>query len=147
MTAKEYLMQIYRLNEELEINKDRVRELESNITWIKAVDYSGDKVSSSHNDKMCEQVAKLVDLEQKVRTESLEIQEKKDKIISEIKQIGELSHLKELQKAKYIKVLTLRYVNCKRWEKIACDMSESIRHVHRIHGEALNAFKSLDIAM
>ena len=40
----------------------------------------------------------------------------------------------------YAKVLTLRYVDGKRWEEIACVTNYSFRHVTRIHGKALNAF-------
>lgn len=34
-------------------------------------------------------------------------------------------------------VLTARYINCDTWEKIAENMDYDIRHIYRIHGQAL----------
>lgn len=137
MTAKEYLMQIHRLDEDIKANKRRVIELESSIGNVKAVNYSGDKISGSGDpDTMAAQVARLVDLEAEINSETVQLQEKKNKIIGEIR---------NLEDTRYVVLLTMRYVDCSRWEKIAVDMNLTLRRVYQIHGRALNAFKMLDV--
>ena len=133
MTAKEYLMQIHRLDEDIKSNRRRIEELKYSIGGIRAIDYAGDKVSGSNDpDPMASQIAQLVDLERKVNAETVDLQKAKDKIINEIRHIED---------TRYVTLLTRRYVDCERWEQIAVDMNESIRHVFRIHGDALKAFK------
>lgn len=133
MTAKEYLMQIHLLNEEIKANRRRMRELESDIGGVRAIDYSGDKVSGSNeSDPMASNIARLVDLEKKIGDETVELQEMKDKIIGEIRQLDD---------ARYVTLLTMRYVHCDRWEQIAVDMHLTIRWVYQMHGEALRAFE------
>lgn len=133
MTAKEYLMQIHRLDEDIKSNRRRIEELKYSIGGIRAIDYAGDKVGgSSEPDSMAAQIAQLVDLERKVNAETVELLKKKDRIVREIRNVED---------TRYVTLLTLRYVDCERWEQIAVDMNESIRHVFRIHGDALKAFK------
>lgn len=137
MTAKEYLSQIHRLDEEIKANKRRIRELSADIGGVRAIDYSGDKVSGSNDaDPMASQIAKLIDMEGRVRAETIELQEKKDKIIREIRQ---------LEDVRYVTLLTMRYVHCDRWEQIAVDMHLTIRWVYQMHGEALKAFEKLNM--
>jgi hypothetical protein len=133
MTAKEYLQQIHRLSEEIRCNRRRISEIESDISGLKAIDYSGDKVGGSGDpDQMASKIARLVDLEQRIADETVELQEKKGKIIKEIRQ---------LKDARYVTLLTTRYVNCDMWERIAVDMHLTIRRVYQMHGEALKAFE------
>ncbi len=133
MTAKEYLMQIHRLDEDIKSNRRRIEELKYSIGGIRAIDYAGDKVGgSSEPDPMAAQIAQLIDLERKVNAETVELLQKKDRIVREIRSVED---------TRYVALLTRRYVDCERWEQIAVDMNESIRHVFRIHGDALKAFK------
>ena len=135
MTTKEYLQQIHRLSEEIRCNRRRISEIESDISGLKAIDYSGDKVGgSSDPDQIASKVARLVDLEQRVAGETVELQEKKDTIIKEIRSMSD---------TRYITLLTMRYVECERWERIAVDMNLTIRWVYQMHGSALKAFEDL----
>lgn len=137
MSAKEYLSQIYLLDAEIKQNKKRIAELDSDIGRLKAIDYSGDKVQSSGDkDTLTDGVSKLLDLQRKVAREMIELQFKKQKITSEIRQ---------LPKADHVTLLTMRYVNCERWERIAADMNLTIRWVYQIHGNALKAFEKMNM--
>ena len=89
MSAKEYLMQIRRLSDLIASNKRRIEELELNNEGIRAIDYSGDKVQASSNDAMADSIARLVDLQQDVITQTVELQEKKAMIIGEIRRIDD----------------------------------------------------------
>jgi hypothetical protein len=57
MTAKDYLSQVYKLSREIESNKRRIAELESEIGGLRAINYSGDKVQSSPVDALAEGIA------------------------------------------------------------------------------------------
>ena len=137
MTAKEYLMQIHRLDEEIKVNQRRIAELQNSIGGLKAIDYSGDKVNGSHeSDPMSSRVAKLIDLEKRVSAELVELQIKKNEMISEIRRLND---------TRYVTLLTMRYVDWLPWENISETMKLTLRHVFRIHGDALNAFKELNM--
>ncbi|MBE6003749.1 MAG: hypothetical protein E7232_06635 [Lachnospiraceae bacterium] len=137
MSAKEYLSQIYLLDAEIKQNKKRIAELDSDIGRLKAIDYSGDKVQSSGDkDTLTDGVSKLLDLQRKVAKEMIELQFKKQKITSEIRQ---------LPKADHVTLLTMRYVNCERWERIATDMNLTMRRVLQIHGNALSIFEKINM--
>ena len=136
MSAKEYLSQIYLLDAEIKQNKRRLAELDSDIGQLKAIDYSGDKIQNSgQSDTITDGVSKLIDLQSKVTKEMIELQSRKQKITSEIRQ---------LPKPDYVTLLTMRYVNCERWERIACDMNLTLRWVYKIHGNALKEFEKLN---
>ncbi len=135
MTVKEYLQQIHRLSEEIRCNRRRISEIESDISGLKAIDYSGDKVGGSGDpDQMASKVARLVDLEQRIADETVELQETKDTIIGEIR---------SMSNTKYVTLLTMRYVECERWERIAVDMNLTMRWVYQMHGNALKAFEEI----
>ena len=47
MTAKQYLRQIYKLNEKIKDKQERINYLKSMSTSIGAIDYSKDKIQTS----------------------------------------------------------------------------------------------------
>ena len=132
MSAKEYLMQIRRLSDLIASNKRRIEELELNIGGIRAIDYYGDKVQASPNDVMADSIARLVDLQQDVIAQTVDLQNKKDAMMSKIRRLDDL---------RYVNLLTYRYIDCLRWEQIAVNMNETMRHIFRIHGKALAEFE------
>ncbi|MGN8818565.1 hypothetical protein ACTNEN_09625 [Oribacterium sp. HCP28S3_H8] len=136
MTAKEYLSQVYKLSREIESNKRRIAELESEIGGLRAIDYSGDKVQSSPVDSLSEGIARLDEMQRRLITDTVKLQRDKGRILEEIRSLPD---------TRYIEILTLRYVDCERWETIASNMHESIRHIFRIHGDALVAFSKMYI--
>ena len=136
MSAKEYLMQIRRLSDLIASNKRRIEELELNIGGIRAIDYSGDKVQASPNDAMADSIARLVDLQQDVITQTVELQEKKNKILQEIRQIPDTD---------CVDILTYRYVDCDRWEDVEEKMGRTVRQLHRIQKRAYEEFEKLSI--
>lgn len=132
MTAKEYLSQVYKLSREIESNKRRIAELESEIGGLRAIDYSGDKVQSSPVDSLSEGIARLDEIQRRLITDTVKLQRDKGRILEEIRSLPD---------TRCIEVLTLRYVDCKRWGKIEKEMHESRRTIFRIHGDALELFR------
>lgn len=133
MSAKEYLNQIRTLGFEIGKDKARLKELDSEIGGLKAIDYARDKVQTSTNADLSGCVAELIELQNKVAKEIVTMQTKRQQIISEIRQ---------LSNTEYIVLLTLRYIDCVRWEQIAVEMNLTLRRVYQLHGDALQSFKS-----
>ena len=130
MTAKEYLKQIEYKKRLIERGKDRLRELSELTVVIRGVSYDTDRVQTSAHAGM-EGVEKLMDMERKLRKEIARYLELSSKIIDQINQLGDLQ---------CSELLYLRYVDCLRWEEIACRMGIGIRGVYKAHGRALKLF-------
>ena len=54
-----------------------------------------------------------------------------------------LEMITRVDNSPYRTLLIARYVNCKTWEKIADEMTYDVRHIHRLHGAALQKFKNV----
>lgn len=133
MTAKEYLSKIQIYKQMMDKHAERIEELYHDASGLKAIVYDKDRVQTSPVNQM-EQVFERIDAEaQKYVKARLRYEREVHKRID---MIGQLDN------AQYAQVLTLRYVNGKRWEEIACGMNYSFRHIIRLHGEALSAFAS-----
>ena len=137
MTAKEYLKQIYYMNR-------KVKRLEARREQLRAQMYSigspagkmdADKVQTSMNgDTMLKLIAKVDEAERDMLHEIDRMVEAQERIAGEIE---------KLSNDKQRDVLHKRYVEFKRWEQIAVDMNITLRHVYRIHGEALQSFTKI----
>ncbi len=135
-SVKEYLMQIPLLDAEIKQDRIRIDELKLETRRLKSMDCSRSKVQSGLSDSVSGGVTKLADLQNKLIGEVTQLQAQKDVITRQIR---------KLKDRRYVTLLTLRYVNCARWEEIAVDMGESMRHVFRMHGDALEEFRKLGV--
>lgn len=131
MTAKEYLKQIEQ--DKILINRARSRlcELAALSTTLKGVSYDFDRVQSSGNHSM-DNVEKIVDLEIKIRNMIYAYLDMSERIIIQINELGDI---------RASELLYLRYVDCLRWEEIACRLNMGIRGVYKAHGRALSLFE------
>lgn len=134
MTAKEYLRQIAALDAKI---NGRLKQLE-NLKHLAAVtrspsDISPDKVQTSvEGDRMAAIIAEWVDIEREIDDDVDKLVRTKHRIIGEIHQLVD---------ARYIQILELRYVEMMTFEQIADEMGIVLRHVYRLHGGALEAFR------
>ena len=132
MTAKEYLQKIQKYRQVMEMYSDRIEELYNEAAGLKAIVYDKDRVQVSVTNQM-EEVFAQIDAEvQKYVKARMRYEREVRKRIDQIA---------GLDNDLYARVLTLRYVDGKRWEEIACIIGYSFRHVTRIHGQALHAFR------
>lgn len=131
-SAKDYLRQI-RIYKNRAIAKQReAMELRGNISFLRGIDYSGDKVQTSPADSMSTSIGRLVDLEREV-TAAIELYSaEKDKRINQIHQLGN---------SLYEDILILRYVDEFGFEEICNIVHASYSTVTHAHGEALEAFR------
>lgn len=134
MTAKEYLRQIAALDAKI---NGRLKQLE-NLKHLAAItrspsDISPDKVQTSvEGDRMAAIIAEWVDIEREIDDDVDKLVRTKHRIIGEIHQLVD---------ARYIQILELRYVELMTFEQIADEMGIVLRHVYRLHGGALEAFR------
>lgn len=135
--AKEYLMQLRTLDNQL-INKcEEVQKLEDMLTSINAASGDADKVKSSiSQDKFGDTVAKIVDLQNEIKEEVNTLVEKTDEIKNVINKVED-QDLRNL--------LYQRYILGHKWEKIAVNMHLSYRHTLRLHGLGLQEIEKLII--
>lgn len=131
MTPKEYLMQIYDLNKEINSKLSERQEITS--TLVKATDTSRENIYTldvgrptedtvirlmRYNDQVNEYIDELVDL--------------KIQIAEEIMQLDNSNHRM---------VLRERYIKCKKWEEVAVEQEYDLRWIYRLHGNALKEFR------
>ena len=137
MTAKEYLRQIAVLDAKINRRQKEVEELKTLATHITTT-AEGDRVQSSGSkDRMAGIVARWVDLEAEIGQMIDHLVEVKHRIIGEIHQ---------LEDARYIQLLEMRYVDMDTFEQIAVNMQYDIRWVYRLHGFALQEFTQRNLA-
>ena len=133
MTAKEYLSQYRDADREIQAKVDQIARLRDLATHITSMS-TGDRVQSSPENKIERICAKIADMEAEVDEEVDRLQEVKTKVERAIGTVPDAS-----QRA----VLTRRYINGERWERIAVELNYTYRHVTRLHGEALQKIKDV----
>lgn len=131
MTVKEYLKQIEWKRRLVERGYDRVKELREITVTLRGVSYDTDRVQSSSHSGVMTGIEKLADMEEKLNKEIFKYVELSNRIIDQINGLDDLQ---------CSELLYLRYVECLRWEEIACKMHIGIRGVYKAHGRALRLF-------
>lgn len=127
MTAKEYLSQAYRLEQRIRAKIQQVDQLSSLAQKATAM-ISGMPKQSGQSDGL---LVKIIDLQ-------YEIQDDIDQLVDLKRDIGRticsLTGDHQL-------VLEKRYLCFESWEKIAQDLRYDVRHITRLHGQALLQIK------
>lgn len=130
MTAKEYLRQIRQIDHQLtNLLKER-QELEKAQTFLRSPQIDGDRVqtSPSGDPPWFGYLVKWEMLTQQIGREWDELMEKRHIIITQINSLTD---------SRYIEILTKRYVEYKRFKRIAKEMHYSEGRIKHLHGEAL----------
>lgn len=127
MTAKEYLMQYRRAEQEID------RLLEEKARWTALAEkmtpsLSGIPGGAGGGDRLGETVAKIVDLER-------EIGAKVDELVEHYRKIGEV--VSQISDAKEREVLLRRYIQGQSWEEIGERMGVTERWVYQVHKRAI----------
>lgn len=131
MTAKEYLARIQIYRSQLDTITLRMEELYTEAEGVKAIVYDKDKVQVSPENRFEAAMIRLEAEAEKWARARKRYEEEARKRIGMIERLDNNAH---------VRVLTLRYIEGKRWEEIAEELHYSFRHVTRLHGEALTAF-------
>lgn len=128
MTAKEYLLQAYRIDQRINSKLEQIVSLRALAT--KATSTLSDTPPSGTRNvhSMEETIAKMVDLENEINIDIDTLVDLKREFVLIIKKINN---------PEYQTLLELRYLCFKTWEQIAVDMGYSLQHIFRIHDKAL----------
>ena len=127
-SAKQYLKRIWYLEGRIKRDRERLDSLRMAADGVKGIVYDADKVQTSPADTMSERVGALVDLQRKLVSEIVELEETKSEILNVIH---------SLDNETMEQMLYLRYLKHMNFYDIAAEMGYSLRQVHYIHGKAL----------
>lgn len=134
MTAKEYLLEIRRYKRSVKNLEEQAERLRTELAGLKAITYDTDRVQVTPSNKIEELMPKLIRVEEKYAKAILRYHRE---ILRRSEQINKLGD-EELST-----VLYLRYIEGKKWEQIASDMSYTERNVFYLHGKALRRFEKV----
>lgn len=126
--AKSYLRQIRILELRIKQDKDRLETLRANLGGCIGISYDRERVQTPPKDSLSEEIAALVDLEQKIVSDTVTFEKKRNEIVQMIRMLND---------AACEEVLYLRWVCQLDFSSISEQMSYSLRQVHKIHSKAL----------
>ncbi len=132
MTPKEYLEQAYQIDNRIQSKLTQVENLRSLATKVTAA-YGNNSYSPAPDCQRLEKtIAKIIDLENDIDKDIDRLVDLKKEITETINKIPDLRHRT---------ILEMRYLSFRTWEQIAVTLSVDIRHIYRLHGEALKKIK------
>lgn len=134
MKAKDYLLQLQRLDTVISQKIKELADLRTMSTGVGCTDYSKDRVqtSLSTDAPFAKIVNRIADLNDEINQEIDTFTDEKHKIINQIQ---------GLQDSKHIDILYKRYVEFKRLEVVAVEMCYTYQYTRELHGFALQEFE------
>lgn len=132
MTTKEYLSQAYRLDQRINSKLEQVASLNELATKCTSTLSGMPRNPNRGITTMSDAVAKIVDLQAEINRDIDHLVDMKRDMVRAIK---------GMNNTEYQTLLELRYLCFKTWEQIAVDMGYNVRHVYRIHDEAVSSLK------
>lgn len=128
MTAKEYLSQAHRLDQRIDAKIAQVKSLNDLATKCTAT-ITGMPRNPNGGSTMETAVCKIIDLQDEINRDIDRLVDLKREIMEVIKAVADTEYQILLEK---------RYLCFHTWEQIAVDMGYNVRHLYRIHDEALD---------
>lgn len=130
MTTKEYLRQGYRLDARINSKLQQIDALR-NLACKATTTMSLTKTNGGQNQSRVEEcIVKIVDLSREVTGDI-------DALV-DLKR-SKRDYIERVENPEYKLLLDLRYFSYYTWDHIAMLMHYDVRHIHRLHGDALNA--------
>ena len=128
MTAKEYLLQAYLLEERIDSKLEQVEALRSLATKSTAIIRSHPGGSGGNNNHMEDAIIKIVDMEREITAEM-------ERMVDLKKEIAETISRVEDQALRTL--LEMRYLCYRDWPEIKKALGYSNASIHRMHKQAL----------
>lgn len=134
--AKQYLSSLKRLDLIIKQKTEELEDLKSKSKSIRSIDYSAERVqkSPSTDAPFVKILDEIVDLSNEIAQDIEDIVMQQHKIIDQIQ---------ELKNPIYADVLYKRYVQFKRFEKIAVEMNFDYGYIRHCHALALRDFEKI----
>jgi len=128
MTAKEYLNQAYGLDRRIDSKLEQLSALKDMATKTTSV-MSDDVVSHTRNvHSMQDVIAKIIDMQAEINADIDQLVDLKREIMQVVKAV---------QNPEHQTLLELRYLCFKSWEDVAEELGYNVRHIYRLHDEAV----------
>ena len=129
MTAKQYLMQAFRMKRKIEYLQEDILRLEAAATDCSPNLTGMPHTPSPSHSRMADIVCKIID--------------RKDELKKKVDELAQLSAeiqltISQLDNADYRVILYKRYIESEAWQDIAMTMGYSERQIYRFHAAALN---------
>lgn len=133
LEPKEYLSQIRYIDNDIRSRQEEVERLQSMLT-VNTSSIKEDKVQESRQGYYDDRYMAYLKEKEKINSLIDELVNLKVKITNEIDL---------LEDRRYRVILREYYLNMRSFPNIAYSMNYDLRHVHRLHGEALLAIKDV----
>lgn len=133
--AKVYLQKVEKMDLCIDQKLLQLEDLKSVRFNVQAIDYEKEKVICSIANNCLKKSDRYMDLDKEINKEIDNFFDLKQVIINQIQQ---------LDNATYIDILHKKYIEYKKYpnfETIAVEYNKSYRHITRLHGKALEAFR------
>jgi hypothetical protein len=128
LTVKEYLSQAYRIDQRISSKILQVQSLRDLATKATATLSDMPRNPSPNFHRMEDFITKAMDLESEINEDLKTLIDLKREVVTIIKCVERT----ELQT-----ILEMRYLCFETWEEIAVALHYDLRHIHRLHGRAL----------
>ena len=128
MIAKEYLSQAYRLDQRINSKLEQIASLNDLATKCTSTLTGMPRNPNRGSSTMADAVSKIVELQAEINSDIDRLVDLKCDMVRCIKAVDNTEHQT---------LLELRYLCFKTWEQIAVDMGYNVRHVYRLHDDAI----------
>lgn len=128
MTAREYLSQAHRLDQRIDAKIAQVASLNDLATKCSSTITGMPSNPNRGTSTMADAVAKIIDLQAEINRDIDHLVDLKRELVEVIKAVDNIE---------YQTILEKRYLCFQNWEQIAVDMGYNVRHLYRMHDEAL----------
>lgn len=126
MTAKEFLAQAWHIDRRIERRCEERDRLLARLTAGRTANLNGMPRGGGYD--WTDAVSRLIEMEREIGAEIIDLCRIKREVNTAIDQVEDM---------RYRQLLELRYRNYYSWERIAREMGFDVRHIYRLHGEAL----------
>jgi len=132
MNAKEYLNRAYRIDQRIQSKQEQLNALNDLAEKCSIALNGMPHTSTRSSSPMADAVCKILDLERELAKDIIELIGLKSEISTTIKNVESVD---------YQLILEKRYLLCKSWPEIAVEMGYKMRHLYKLHDDALKAVK------
>lgn len=129
MTAKEYLSQAYRLDNRINSKIDQLASLNELAAKCTGSISGMPRNPNQDGSTMADTIAKIIDLQTEINNDIDRLVDLKRELVKAIKTVVNIDCQLLLEG---------RYLCYKSWEEIAVELGYDIRHVYRLHHQALS---------
>ena len=129
MKAKEYLSQAYRLDKRINSKLDQIASLSELATKCTSTLSGLPRNPNRGGSTVADAIGNVIDLQVEINNDIDRLVDLKRELFKVIKAVDNTEH--QL-------LLELRYLCFKTWEQIAVEMGYDVRHIYRLHQQALS---------